>query len=73
MAKTFGTISLVTGIVGLFIFGYILGIIAIITGILGIVYTKVGESSGIAVAGLVLGVLDVVLLFILQNILVSLL
>ena len=72
MSKTFGIISLIAGIIGLFIFGYILGIVAIVTGVVGILYKKAEESNGLAIAGLVLGILDVVLLFILQTILAGL-
>jgi hypothetical protein len=53
-----GLTSLVCGIVGFFIFGIILGIIAIITGILSI-ETRLGKI------GLVIGIIDIVGLLIL--------
>jgi hypothetical protein len=51
--KGLGVVSLVCGIVGFWIFGIILGIVAIITGALSW-GTKIGK------VGFVLGVIDVV-------------
>ena len=54
--------SLVCGIVGLLIFAFILGPLAIIFGGVGLSRANRGAAHrGMALAGLVLGVLDVVL------------
>lgn len=58
-----GIIALIFGIVGLFIFGYPLGGAAIVLGSVGL---KTQSGKGLAIAGLVLGIIDVVLLLILQ-------
>lgn len=66
----FGITSLVTGIVGLpFMFacgsGIILSVIAIVFGALGMKKAKEGQASrGMAVAGLVLGIVGVAWFFI---------
>jgi hypothetical protein len=52
--KTLGIVSLVTGIVGFFFLGIPLGITALVTGIIE------KPKSGMAVAGIVLGVIDIV-------------
>ena len=51
--KTLSVVSLVTGIVGFFIFGIILGIVALITGALSW-EEKLGK------VGVVLGIIDIV-------------
>ena len=59
-AKTLSIVSLVSGIVGLFIFGYILGIVAIVTGRLAMNNPEL-KSRGMAIAGTVLGIVGIVL------------
>jgi hypothetical protein len=68
-AMGFAIASIVCGIAGLFIFGYILGILAIIFG--GIALRRIRNNPGtpgrgLAVAGMVLGLIDVILLAILM-------
>ena len=53
----FGITALVTGIVGAFIFGLILGVIAIIFGAISIKRSE--KRKGFGIAGLILGILDV--------------
>ena len=60
-AKTLSIVSLVSGIVGLFIFGYILGIVAIVTGRLAMNNPEL-KNRGMAIAGTVLGVVSIILL-----------
>jgi len=65
----FAIASLVCGIGGLFIAGFILGTLAIIFG--GIALRRIRtnpslDGKGLAVAGMVLGLIDVVLLAILM-------
>lgn len=61
--------SMVCGIVGLFIFGIVLGILAIIFGAISIGKIKRSggylRGKGMAVAGLVLGIVGIALLFVL--------
>jgi hypothetical protein len=52
--NTLGIISLITGIVGFFLFGIILGIVALVTGLVE------KPKSGMAVAGIVLGIIDII-------------
>jgi len=49
--------SLICGIIGFFFFGFILGIIAISLGVQG---RKIPYRSGMATAGLVLGIIDII-------------
>jgi hypothetical protein len=53
-SKTLGIISLVTGIIGFFAFGIILGVVALVTGLVE------KPRSGLSVAGIVLGIVDIV-------------
>ncbi len=55
MGKVFGIIGLVSGIIGLFVYWYIFGPIAIIFGAIGIAKD---DSKGLGIAGLVLGITD---------------
>lgn len=64
-AKTLSIVSLVSGIVGLFIFGYILGIVAIVTGRLAMNNPEL-KSRGMAIAGTVLGIVGIVLMIVLR-------
>lgn len=60
--------SLVLGILGLFIFGFIAGILAIIFGGIALKRIKANPDQpgrGLAIAGLILGIIDVALLLIL--------
>lgn len=63
--------SLTIGILGLFLFGVILGPIAILLGI--IAFTQGTVDSGKAVAGIILGIVDLALFFVLVNLLMSVL
>jgi len=58
--KNYGTAALVCGIIGLFCGGIIFGIGAIILGVLGL---SRDENTGMAVLGLVLGIIDFVCFF----------
>ena len=64
-AKTLSIVSLVSGIVGLFIFGYILGVVAIVTGRLAMNNPEL-KSRGMAIAGTVLGIVGIVLMIALR-------
>ena len=48
--------SLVCSLVGLFIYGIIMGILGIVFGLIGLG----GKRSGLATAGLIIGIIDVV-------------
>lgn len=61
MGKVFGIIGLVSGIIGLLVFWYIFGPIAIIFGAIGIAKD---DSKGLGIAGLILGIVDVVCMLI---------
>lgn len=50
---------------GLFIFGYILGIVAIVTGRLAMNNPEL-KSRGMAIAGTVLGIVGIVLMIVLR-------
>jgi hypothetical protein len=68
-AMGFAIVSIVCGLAGLFVFGYILGLLAIIFG--GIALGRIRRNPelpgrGLAVAGMVLGLIDVILLAILM-------
>jgi len=58
MGKTYGIVSLILAIIGIFILGIILGPIAIILGIMG---RKRDDSKGLATAGLIIGIIVTIL------------
>jgi len=58
MGKTYGIVSLILAIVGIFFAGIILGPIAIILGVMG---RKRDDSKGLATAGLIIGIIVTVL------------
>lgn len=58
-AKTLSIVSLVSGIVCLFAFGYILGAVAIVTGRLAMNNPEL-KNRGMAIAGTILGVVGIV-------------
>ena len=60
-AKTLSIVSLVSGIVCLFAFGYILGAVAIATGRMAMNNPEL-KNRGMAIAGTVLGVVSIILL-----------
>lgn len=60
-AKTLSIVSLVSGIVSLFVFGYILGVVAIVTGRLAMNNPEL-QNRGMAIAGTVLGAAGIILL-----------
>ena len=60
-AKTLSIVSLVSGIVSLFIFGYILGAVAIVTGRLAMNNPEL-KNRGMAISGIVLGAAGIILL-----------
>lgn len=64
-AQTLSIVSLVSGIVGLFIFGYILGVVAIVTGRLAMNNPEL-KNRGMALAGTILGAIDILLLLALR-------
>ncbi|WP_294649719.1 DUF4190 domain-containing protein [uncultured Rothia sp.] len=64
-AKTLSIVSLVSGIVGLFIFGYILGVVAIVTGRLAMNNPEL-KNRGMAIAGTILGVVGILLMLVLK-------
>ena len=63
MSNTFGIISLIFGIIGLCcgwflsLFGLVFPIVAIVCGAIGM---KKDDSSGMSIAGLVLGIISVI-------------
>jgi len=68
-AMGFAIASIVCGIVGLFIAGYILGLLAIIFGGIALRRIRMDPSlpgRGLAIAGMVLGLIDVIVLAILM-------
>jgi hypothetical protein len=58
MGKTYGILSLIFAIIGIFFFGIILGPIAIILGVIG---RKKDDSKGLATAGLIIGIIVTIL------------
>lgn len=60
-AKTLSIVSLVSGIVCLFAFGYILGAVAIVTGRLAMNNPEL-KNRGMAISGIVLGAAGIILL-----------
>jgi len=67
-SNTFGYFAIGFGVIGLFIFGIIFGIIAIILGAIG---SNQDENTSMASIGLILGVLDIVCCFILYFIILG--
>lgn len=61
LRRTLSIVSLVSGIVCLFAFGYILGAVAIVTGRLAMNNPEL-KNRGMAIAGTILGVVGIVLL-----------
>lgn len=61
--NTYGTVALVCGIIGLFCGGILFGIIAIVMGGLGL---SKDDNTGMAVIGLVLGLIDIVCFFVMM-------
>lgn len=62
-AKTLSIVSLVSGIVCLFVFGYILGAVAIVTGRLAMNNPEL-KNRGMAIAGTILGALGIILMIV---------
>lgn len=58
MGKTYGIVSLILAIIGIFFAGIILGPIAIILGVMG---RKRDDSKGLATAGLIIGIIATIL------------
>ena len=58
MGKTYGILSLIFAIIGIFFFGIILGPIAIILGVIG---RKKDDSKGLATAGMIIGIIVTIL------------
>jgi hypothetical protein len=60
--------ALVVGLIGLVLFGVVMGILAIIFGALGIgKANKIGgKGKGMAIAGLILGVVDILVFIVLM-------
>jgi len=68
-AMGFAIASIVCGLVGLFVAGYILGLLAIIFGAIALKRVRNNPGTpgrGLAVAGMILGLIDVILLAILM-------
>jgi Domain of unknown function (DUF4190) len=64
--------GMVSGIVGLFVLGIILGPLAVIFGGIGLSRSKVsGAGRGQAIAGIILGVIDIVAYFVLVALLTT--
>ena len=64
-AKTLSIVSLVSGIVSLFVFGFILGAVAIVTGRLAMNNPEL-QNRGMAIAGTVLGAAGIILLIVVK-------
>ena len=65
--------ALVLGLLGLFLFGIVLGPLAIIFGAVGMSFANKnnGSGKGLAVAGLVLGILDCLVFVVILGVLMS--
>ncbi|CAL9342804.1 hypothetical protein SUDANB58_00302 [Streptomyces sp. enrichment culture] len=63
--------SLVCGIIGLFLFNVVLGPIAIVLGVVGMRQAPARGGAGMAKAGIVLGVVDLVLFLVLMAVAAS--
>lgn len=55
-----GLISMIIALVGLFIFGVPCGVVALILGIMGIATAGETKGKGMAIAGTVVGAIDLV-------------
>ena len=55
-----GILSMIIAIVGLFIFGFPCGVASVILGIIGIATAGDTKGKGMAIAGTVVGVIDLV-------------
>ena len=55
-----GLISMIIAIIGLFIFGIPCGVVSLILGIIGIATAGETKGKGMAIAGTVVGVIDLV-------------
>ncbi len=60
-AMTLSIVSLVSGLVSFFVLGYILGAVAIVTGRLAMNNPEL-KNRGMAIAGTILGVVNIILL-----------
>jgi hypothetical protein len=61
--NSMGTASLILGLIGFFFFGFIFGTLAIVFGAIGLSKVKHGQATnkGSAMAGLILGVIGVII------------
>ena len=64
-----GLISMIIALVGLFIFGIPCGVVALILGIMGIATAGETKGKGMAIAGTVVGAIDLVVVLWFVNIL----
>ena len=62
-----GLISMIIAIVGLFIFGFPCGVASLILGIIGITTAGEAKGKGMAIAGTVVGAIDLVAMLWLVN------
>lgn len=62
-----GLISIIIALVGLFIFGIPCGVASLILGIIGIVTAGETKGKGMAIAGTVVGAIDLVIVLWLVN------
>ncbi|MEU1351175.1 DUF4190 domain-containing protein [Streptomyces sp. NPDC005775] len=62
----FAVASLICGIIGLLFFGIILGPVAIVLGVVALRQVSAKGGNGMAKAGVVLGVIDLVLVVVLM-------
>ena len=69
--NVYGLISMILALVGLFIFGLPCGIASIVLGIIGLMVASENKGTGMAVTGLVIGIIDVVAILWLQSILMG--
>ena len=68
----FSILGFVSGVVGLFYFGLLFGIAAIVLSIIGLKKTSNGQKGkGFAIAGLILGILEVLIIFLLLGLLLT--
>jgi len=68
----FSILGFVFGIVGLFVLPIIFGIAAIVLSIIGLKKTSNGQKGkGFAIAGLILGILEVLIIFLLLGVLLA--